>query len=433
MYSENFISKKLKTFAEQNEWLISGEYIYGEEQGVLFSGLDGKGEKIFITPVPGITQEQQDELFDNLEENKTTMKLTDYTITDDFLCIRVKDSMQLKSDDIEFILALLVGTLQDLNIITVGRCQECGKMDAETENFVYDLYCYMHEECAKNLEENSDDDDDDNSYVNSDSHNKEKSNFDSTDDSADTNDDSNDTTEDLADSNDDSTDSNENDAQQTYEVPMIKKVLFTIFGAILGSIPWIILPFIVDFVNSLITKVTENTLVTNFTQSLLTCVCAYLVSYFAIIGYRLSKAKMNVKGRWIVGIVSIAVVILIQFISLVVLIAKEPSVTLTFSNYISNISKSTFYINMLLGALIGIVFTLIAVLPFFDNSVSSSKAKKDFLSKRKLFSNDKMNNTSDKTSDEISDKTSDETTDKTSDETESSSDNSDSDDKRDKA
>ena len=202
---------------------------------------------------------------------------------------------------------------------------------------------------------------------------------------------------------------------------MIKKVLFTIFGAILGSIPWIMLPFIVDFVNSLIVKITENTLVTNFTQSLLTCVCAYLVSYFAIIGYRLSKAKMNVKGRLIVGIVSIAVVILIQLTSLAVLIGKEPSVTLTFSNYLSNISKSTFYINMLLGALIGIVFTLIAVLPFFDNSVSASKAKKDFLSKRKSFSNGKINNTSDENSNVTSDKT--------SDETESSSDNNDSDDK----
>lgn len=362
MYSENFISKKLKTFAEKNEWLISGEYIYGEEQGVLFSGLDGKGEKTFITPVPGITEDQKSELFDVLEDNKSTMKMTDYTISDDFLCIRIKDSMQLKTDDIEFILALLVGSLQELGIVTVGRCQECGKMGADTENFVCDLYCYMHEECAKALEDGDDSC-------------NEKSSYD---------DETNDSNEDSDEDSDEETDSETglND-DNVYQVPMIKKILFTVSGAVIGSIPWLLLPYIMDVVNDLIAKVTESTLVANFTQSLLTCICAYLVSYFAIVGYRLSKAKMDIKGRWVVGIVSIAVVVILQFVSLAILIIKEPTVNLTISNYISNISKSNFYINMLLGALIGIVFTLIAVLPFFDNSSSSAKTKKDFLSKKK--------------------------------------------------
>ena len=75
MYSENFVSKKLKTFAQKNDWLVSGEYIYGEEQGYLFTGMDSKGQKTFITPVPGITDEQKAELFEVLAKNKQTMKL----------------------------------------------------------------------------------------------------------------------------------------------------------------------------------------------------------------------------------------------------------------------------------------------------------------------------------------------------------------------
>lgn len=366
MYSENFVSKKLKDFAQKNEWLISGEYIYGEEQGFLFSGLDGKGQKTFITPVPGITDEQKEELFVTLEKNKETMKLLEYAISDDFLCIRIKESMQLKTDDIEFILALLVGTMQELFIEPVGRCQECGKTGAENESFIYDLYCYMHDDCEKKhedlvLEEISD-----------------SSNFSDSSDSSDASDESDDSVdhEALANINDD-------EDMQNLKVKPIKKFLFTIGGAILGSIPWLILPFVMDLIKDLLSKITENSLIFNFTQSLLTCVCAYLVSYFAIIGYRLSKSKMETKGRWIVGIVSIVTVIVIQFVSLAILIIKEPSVTLTFSNYITNLSKSNFYINILLGALIGIVFTLIAVLPFFDNSVSSAKAKNDFIARNK--------------------------------------------------
>lgn len=363
MYSENFVSKKLKSFAEKNEWLVSGEYIYGEEQGFLFTGLDGKGQKTFITPVPGITEEQSDELLKLLEKNKGTMKLTEYSISDDFLCIRIKDSMQLKTDDIEFILALLVGCMQELFIIPVGVCQECGKPGSDSENFLYDLYCYMHEDCAKSLE--SDSHSDVNKETSNDSENSESENSESENSK---------TASDL-----DIT----SQVEKPDDVSTVKKILFTIGGAILGAAPWLLLPFVMDMLKDLISKITENAIVINFTQSLLTCICAYLVSYIAIIAYRLSKAKMDTKGRWIIGGVSIAVVILVQFVSLAILIAKEPSVNLTFTNYLTNLSKQNFYVNILLGALIGVVFTLIAVLPFFDSSLSSSQAKTNFIARNK--------------------------------------------------
>ncbi len=360
MYSENTISKKFRVFADKNEWLISGEYIYGDEQGYLFSGLDGKGEKIFLTPVPAITDDQKAELFAALEKNRATMKLASYAIADDFLCVRIKDSARLKTDDLEFIIALLVGTLQDLSIVTAGRCQECGKMGADTEDFVYDLYCYMHKDCAAKFKAES-----------AVGEGKEAS-----------------------DSEEEASGDGENDADKAVEqesskavetpdaVPMWKKIVFTAGGAIVGSIPWLALPYILGWVGGLIEKITANTIVGNLVQSLLTCICAYLVSYFAILGYRLSKSRMNRKGRWIVGIVSVAAVILIQFAYVAVLIYKEPSVALTWDNYITNIAKSAIYINLLLGILIGTVFTLISVLPFFDTSVSSSKKAKQIAAKR---------------------------------------------------
>jgi hypothetical protein len=359
MYSENSISKKFKTFAEKNEWLISGEYIYGDEQGYLFSGLDGQGEKIFLTPVPGITEDQQSELFAALDKNKGTLKLTKYAVTDDFLCVRIKDTAKLNSDELEFILALLVGTLQDLDIVTVGRCQECGKMDADNEDFMFDLYCYMHKECAEKFktenETKTDRESDDEETVDSDEVKE--------DDEAEVEKEK--IAEDLTD-----------------DVKTSKKVLFTLAGAAIGSIPWLLLPYILGYVDTWIDSITKITLVSNLVQSLFTCVCAYLVSYMAILGYRMAKGRMNRKGRWIVGIVSITVVILIQFAYIAVLIIKEPTVALTWSNYITNISKSTLYINLLLGVLIGTVFALISVLPFFDTSISSSKKAKKIAAKK---------------------------------------------------
>lgn len=354
MYNENLLSKKLRTFAERNEWLISGEYIYGDEQGYLFSGMESKGQKTFITPVPGIDEEQVKDLFSALDKNSSTIKLKEYDVTDDFLCIRIKDSVSLKSEDIEFILALLVGIMQDLTIVTAGRCQECGKLGAENEDFLYDLYCYMHTGCAEKIKEEAEGSDDVTVF---------------------------DTDPDTEEAK---TVSKISEEVKTVSAPLWKKILFTLGGAILGSIPWLIMPYIMDVLLDLLNKLGAPSILDNFVQSLVTCLCAYFVSYFAITGYRLSRAKMDGKGRWIVGIVSVAVVILVQFAYLAVLIIKEPDVALNFKNFITNLVKYNFYINMVLGAGIGIVFTLISVLPFFDSSMKSTKSKADFIKRRKI-------------------------------------------------
>jgi hypothetical protein len=177
---------------------------------------------------------------------------------------------------------------------------------------------------------------------------------------------------------------NAHDEGRTSSAPLWKKIAFTAGGAVLGSIPWLIMPYIMDLLFDLLARFNATDILNNFVQSLVTCLCAYFVSYFAITGYRLSGARMDRRGRWIAGIISIVVVILVQFGYLAVLIVKEPNVALTFQNFITNLVKYNFYINMILGAGIGIVFTLIAVLPFFDSSAKSAKAKTDFLKHRKL-------------------------------------------------
>ncbi len=370
MYSENFISKKLRTYAQRNDWLISGEYIYGEESGFLFTGMDSKKEKTFITPVPGITPDQESELLEILKKNENTMKLSAYEITDDFLSIRVKDSMSIKPEDLEFILALLTGAMQEVNIVAANRCQECKELDTHTTNFIYDLYCYMHDDCAKIYENDSTITENLGEQIDLPSEEIiQKDNIPT--------DESNEGIDNVADENLSEPFSYKPfTASGNSDSPLFKKIIYTIAGALLGSIPWIILPFVMDLANDLLQKITQEAFAANVVQSLLICLCAYFIPYFAIIGYRLSSGKFTTQGRWITGIVSGTVVLLIQFVYLAVLIIKEPSVTLNFANYMTNIVKFNFYINMLLGALIGLVFTLISVLPYFDSNKQQPKKSK---------------------------------------------------------
>lgn len=344
MNMENLISKKMRIFAERNDWMIRDSYIYGKEQGHLFTGIDGKGIKSFITPVPGILRDQTDELMQLLEKNSSTMRLEGYDITDGFLCIRIKDSTSLKTDDIEFILALLSGILSDLSIVTANRCQECGELGADKETYMYDLFCYMHDDCATKFDENE-------KGVET----ADGVNSDDTDDS---------------DVSDPEAEAEEGGAldRNNRQVSTLRKVLFTLAGALIGSIPWLIMPYIMDMVNGLLNSAGSPDWVLNLVRSLITCICAYLISYFAIVGYKLSGAGINKSGRWMIGIISIAFIIIVQFAYLAVLILKEPSVKLTFGNYMTNLVKYNFYRDMLIGAGIGTVFALIAVLPFFDSS-----------------------------------------------------------------
>jgi hypothetical protein len=345
MTVEKLVSHKMIRFARKNNWLVSGEYIYGEEQNFLFTGMDSKKQKSFITPVPGITQDQIDDLLALLEKNKSIMKLDEYEIADDFLCIRIHNSFSLKPDHIDFSLALLTSSMQQVSIVATDRCQVCKELGAGSTGFVYDLYCSMHDKCAEIQKQEEDD-------------------LDSAD---------------IKESSDSSTTTepagNPAEAPPLPEdsLPSVStrvRVLYTLFGALLGAIPWLILPFVIDLINDYGFRLNAPGMLVNFIQSLLTCLCAYLISSFAITGYKMSKAPIDTLGRKVIGITAIAVVIVIQFAYLAVLIIKEPQVHLTFSNYFTNLVKFHFYITMLLGAFIGVVFVLISVLPFFDKKGS---------------------------------------------------------------
>ena len=137
------------------------------------------------------------------------------------------------------------------------------------------------------------------------------------------------------------------------------------------------MPFLLDVISDLLKRMNADTRIYSFAESLLTCVCAYLVSYFALVGFRLASTKITKKDRWTVGLISVIVVILTQFSYLTVLIIKEPSVELNLNNFITNLVNYNFYTKMLINAAIGIVFTLIAVLPFFDDHKTAKPVKQE--------------------------------------------------------
>lgn len=142
------LSRQLAHLAEQNGWQIDQDehQVYGEYNGYLFTVIEGKGFKSFITPVAGITRSALDELTAYLKDNRRALRLRDFEAAENFLCVRQNDGLlPLSVDKMDLLLGQLSGLL-DLYELPTDACVVCGKT-AEMRGRYFGLLCTLHPEC----------------------------------------------------------------------------------------------------------------------------------------------------------------------------------------------------------------------------------------------------------------------------------------------
>jgi hypothetical protein len=61
---------RLKQFASMKGWIIEKNIAYGEENGYLFTLIDGQGFKMFVTPLPSIDDYAKKKILDYLKKIK---------------------------------------------------------------------------------------------------------------------------------------------------------------------------------------------------------------------------------------------------------------------------------------------------------------------------------------------------------------------------
>ncbi|NLV47444.1 MAG: hypothetical protein GXY22_02180, partial [Clostridiaceae bacterium] len=81
------ISKQLAKLAERISWekRDADEMIFGNYNDYLFSVLDGKGFKAFITPIAGIKPDDLAAIRIYLDQHEKELRLFNYEISDNFL------------------------------------------------------------------------------------------------------------------------------------------------------------------------------------------------------------------------------------------------------------------------------------------------------------------------------------------------------------
>jgi hypothetical protein len=142
------LSTQMMLLAERNQWRTNAEEqtVFGEFNGYLFTGLEGKGFKAFITPLAGINYDALQSLLSYLTKNTKTLNLLNFDVSDNFLCVRAREGLfPLSAAKMEYLLAQISGLLS-LSELPVDACAVCGE-PAVKRGLYFGLFCHLHPEC----------------------------------------------------------------------------------------------------------------------------------------------------------------------------------------------------------------------------------------------------------------------------------------------
>ncbi|MDD2457323.1 MAG: hypothetical protein PHQ83_02295 [Eubacteriales bacterium] len=142
------ISTQLSKLAQQQNWqtLEAEDSIYGLYNGYRFTVMEGKGFKAVFVSVAGITGDNLSALQNWLAENTRQLKLRNFELADNFLCVRLQESWRARTaEQIEWFLAQLSGMLSQFELPT-DSCAICGEQ-ADKQGLLHGLFCALHPEC----------------------------------------------------------------------------------------------------------------------------------------------------------------------------------------------------------------------------------------------------------------------------------------------
>lgn len=142
------ISTQLAKLAEQNHWQTDSQEgtVYGHYNGYRFSLMDGIGFKAVFTPIAGIKPAGLLALEQWLGENAKPLKLRNFELAENFLCVRLKESWQPRTaEQLEWILAQLSGMLDQFET-PHEACAICG-LPSDRQGLLHGLFCALHPEC----------------------------------------------------------------------------------------------------------------------------------------------------------------------------------------------------------------------------------------------------------------------------------------------
>ncbi|MBL4930923.1 hypothetical protein [Clostridium paridis] len=139
---------KLKEFASQKGWKFEKNIASGEENNYLFTVISGQGVKIFICPLPSISEESKNQVLNHLTNNKKLLKISSFLFDHDVLIIKFKENYRrTKIETMNNLLLELTNLLNSLGIKGKECCIFCGHDNANETIYFENIMYSAHSEC----------------------------------------------------------------------------------------------------------------------------------------------------------------------------------------------------------------------------------------------------------------------------------------------
>ncbi|NLO82381.1 MAG: hypothetical protein GX094_04895 [Clostridiales bacterium] len=118
----------LKKWAEQNNWKVGKNRIYGGYNGYYFTAFDGNGYKCFATLLPCLEESQRAEILRNLNQNKKKLRLAEIKLEKGILSAIFRETWRpLKQEEIKKYLDHVTNVFMEQQIMGVDKCSRCGR------------------------------------------------------------------------------------------------------------------------------------------------------------------------------------------------------------------------------------------------------------------------------------------------------------------
>jgi hypothetical protein len=142
------LSTQIMKLAERYQWKtnLKEETIFGEYGGYLFTLIEGKRFKSYITSVSGIDPESLQAIARYLKDQSGNLHLVNFEFSDNFLCVRqAQGFFPLSVEKMEYMLGQISGLLS-LYELPPDNCLICGQ-SAQRKGLYLGLYCHLHAAC----------------------------------------------------------------------------------------------------------------------------------------------------------------------------------------------------------------------------------------------------------------------------------------------
>jgi hypothetical protein len=148
-------NRSFDQFTKDNKYQVNQNLGYGIHNGYLVTLYQMRYNKMFIFPLPSITENEKDKVLNYLKEHKKDLFITSSKFDNSVLVINIRENIQpVLSEKLEHLVYMVTIYLKDNNIAVGKYCVVCGKENAETLVKIANIEYYAHKSCYdKSLEE----------------------------------------------------------------------------------------------------------------------------------------------------------------------------------------------------------------------------------------------------------------------------------------